>query len=235
MEVGAGAGTLAALFHYELGSKIVIVDLPEMLICSGAFLLYTFPTETSFLLPGESINGVGIDDYDIVLLTPDEVDRIPEGSFDFGVNIHSFQEMEPSEVTHYFHLFDRSLSDEGFFFCANRRRKTLEGLKFFDYPWEVMRGYQNVFLERSRLQRQAVLIDQMLMKNPVSSHDSESALVGSALVNRVRENLRHMFLKYFPFVVQEAVFWIRVDLGRICLMLIGRHRLNLLKSMVMRK
>ena len=45
LEIGAGSGFVAAVFAAEFNSKIIIVDLPEMLTVSTALMMTIFPTQ----------------------------------------------------------------------------------------------------------------------------------------------------------------------------------------------
>lgn len=150
-EIGAGSGLLSIFFHHDLGAKVVIVDLPEMISYSSACVHQMFP-EAKILLPHEVKNGLNYDDYDFVFLLPDQTNYLPGDYFDLAVNCQSMGEMRKEEIDTYFKVIQDAVKNGGYFFCSNRLRKepgqtpttdtitplTSEVLgtnHFFRYPW----------------------------------------------------------------------------------------------------
>ena len=166
LEIGAGCGVLAALFSAEHECKYVIVDLPEMLTASSAFLLYTFP-EKKISLPNEINSVKDIEGSDFTLLTPKQIEFIISMRFDLCINIASFMEMKNEEVKMYFQLVNKCLENNGYFFCSNRIKKHTN---FFEYPWYLLNDCEDVFIERCRLMMDIVprknqFVDRLQIKN----------------------------------------------------------------------
>jgi hypothetical protein len=127
LEIGAGAGYLAARVYAASKAKITIVDLPEILPFSFLYLHHRFP-DVDFALPGER-------SATFTFLTKGS--SVESQSVDLAVNTVSFQEMTPEEISRYFHLLRRVLRRSGVFFTANREEKIMNGsrIRFRDYPW----------------------------------------------------------------------------------------------------
>ena len=146
LEIGGGAGILSSLFHAEHGCSNIIIDLPEMLILSSAFILTLFP-DRRIILPNELGKSLSPDEYDFALIPANMTQMVRPLSFDLIVNTASFMEMDFHEVKAYFDLIDETLEDGGYFFCSNRMRKRTN---FFKYPWKQLRHTEDVFVERCR-------------------------------------------------------------------------------------
>jgi SAM-dependent methyltransferase len=144
LEIGAGSGYLAALVHAAFGSRVAIVDLPEILPFSLLYLRQRFPAKRF------GIEGSFMADTDFVFLTPPRAAALESGTFDLAVNTASFGEMLPAQVREYFALLRRTMRPQGVFFTVNRVEKWMnEGsqpieqnapgkgvaVRFDDYPW----------------------------------------------------------------------------------------------------
>lgn len=163
MEIGAGSGNLPAiLFHDWKPSRFVMVDLPETIAVAFVFLARTFP-KASIVLPNESEGLDTLPDADFVLLTTDQIARVPDNSIDLAINCHSFQEMTPAQIGIYFDLIQRACRPGGHFFTANRVEKIPSApdsyervqpdppVRFAEYPWR--NGNEVLVHEVSRLLR----------------------------------------------------------------------------------
>ena len=146
LEIGGGAGILSSIFNLEHGCSNVIIDLPEMLLVSSAFLLSLFP-DKNILLPNEIGESNSISGYDFALVLANSTDAVRSLSFDLAVNTASLMEMTYPEVTGYFDLINHVLKPGGFFFCSNRMRKQTN---FFKYPWDALENTEDVFIERCK-------------------------------------------------------------------------------------
>jgi hypothetical protein len=64
---------------------------------------------------------------------------IQNSPIDLAINIASMQEMDPPVIAEYFEsLRKSSLKEKLYFYCCNRKEKTLPDgtvTRFFDYPW----------------------------------------------------------------------------------------------------
>lgn len=148
LEIGAGAGMLGVLCHYDLGAKYVIVDLPEVISFSSA-VIPTFLPKARLMLPHE-VRSDGsfaeqLADVDFVFLWPDQTALIDDDSMDVAINTSSFMEMRTEEIEEYFALIQRCVKDGGIFYCCNRLEKQpglgdTEVRHFLKYPWRPQNG-----------------------------------------------------------------------------------------------
>jgi|APSaa5957512535_1039671.scaffolds.fasta_scaffold03157_8 hypothetical protein len=147
LEIGGGNGNFASLCLHDLPyTRVILVDLPEMLSVSIPFLANLFPT-ARLGLPNEFRENGWNDDFDIAFLTPGQISLIPDDTVDVSVNISSFQEMTHPQIAAYFRLIQRVTHNSGLFLCMNRVEKIPAGPdsqntvyddppnRFADYPW----------------------------------------------------------------------------------------------------
>ena len=151
LEIGAGSGLLSMFLHHDLGAKVVIVDLPEMISYSSGCVYQMFP-EANILLPNEVKSDIKYEDYDFVFLLPNQTSYLPKDYFDLTVNCQSMGEMRKEEIDEYFMVIQDVVKSGGYFFCSNRLRKNPEQIPttdtitplmaeipgtnhFFKYPW----------------------------------------------------------------------------------------------------
>ena len=139
LEIGAGSGLDTCTFVAEFGLKSLIIDLPEVLTLSSALIMTLFPNKR-ICLPNEIDDDTDLENYDFVLLFPNQIRRSESLVCDLAINISSFMEMEINEVRRYFRLITNQLSNGSYFFCRNRDKETL--LK--DYPWEEFGKFELV-------------------------------------------------------------------------------------------
>ena len=131
LEIGAGSGILSMLFHHDLGAKVVIVDLPEMISYSSACIHKVLP-KARLLLPHEINDELNRDQYDFIFLLPHQADQISDDYFDLALNCMSLCEMEARDIESYFGLIQRAVKHRGLFFCSNRIRKHPAGGRIYD-------------------------------------------------------------------------------------------------------
>jgi len=145
LEIGAGAGMLVVLFHSNLRSQCVIVDLPEVIALSSAVVATLLPN-ARLLFPNEIEASKALEkqlsEYDFVFLWPDQAALIEDDSIDIAINTASFMEMTSSEVDEYFSLIQRAVKKGGVFYCCNRLEKRPglgdnEARYFMKYPWRA--------------------------------------------------------------------------------------------------
>jgi putative sugar O-methyltransferase len=124
LEIGAGAGNLA--YFLSLSGRVAeydIVDLPEMVICSG-YTLSKYLPESNFAF-GEY---AAVDDRHLPTFrfsAPTQIKSYPEKHFDLILNFNSFAEMELSQVDDYFDEIYRVARDKSLFINVNRRNRIL--------------------------------------------------------------------------------------------------------------
>lgn len=164
MEIGAGNGNLAAvMFHHLKDARFIIVDIPETLCVSIAYIADVFPA-AKVCFPHEYAARKN-EPFDFVFLTPKQIGLIQDNSIDLAVNSVSFQEMTHQQIDEYFKLIHRSVRNGGYFFTANRTEKVpvppidqdkevnVPMNRFSEYPWHP--GNQTLINEISRLHSMA--------------------------------------------------------------------------------
>ena len=172
LEIGAGNGNLLAVLRSSLPSaKFVDVDLPRTLCHAILYIADLFP-DASLILPHEA-NAENVLTADFVFLTPQQIEMLPDHSFDLAINNNSFQEMTREQIGTYFKLIQRSGRDQSYFFTSNRVEKIPCGPgsyereapeypnRFSEYPWDPRN--EIIVYEVCRLSR-LVQLDNLFMR-----------------------------------------------------------------------
>ena len=123
LEIGGGYGGLALHLSRILGDcRYVLIDLPETLIFSAAYLSLHAPGKRIFLYdPAHREAPVAVSDHDFTLLPDYRLDALAGSEFDLALNVASMQEMRPDQITRYLDfLRDRC---RGVFYSCNRDRQ----------------------------------------------------------------------------------------------------------------
>ena len=128
LEIGAGYGGFAHQLSVCLGSglrRYIIVDLPEVLLFSAAYLSTHNGPDSVYLYDAHSPTSVspGFSDHSVknarfILIPNYRLDLIEGLDLSMGVNIASFQEMASDQVEEYLSFLSRNL--EGELFSFNR-------------------------------------------------------------------------------------------------------------------
>lgn len=153
LEIGPGTGYLCSLvLRFVKNSRICVVELPEIIPYTYLFLSIKF-AHVRFLLPHEVdiARSLETQAWDLVLLTPEQIEMMPTHYFHVGVNTTSFGEMLPEVVSGYFHMLRRALVPmNNVFYCANRVEKFVNRgsvsmdenrlcrgmpIRFHEFPW----------------------------------------------------------------------------------------------------
>lgn len=111
LELGPGYGRTAYVFlTLQPRCRYILVDIPPALYVAQRYLSAVFKDRTVF--PFRSF-----DDYedirdefqaaDIIFLTPNQLELLPDKSIDLFVNISSFHEMRMDQIRYYFSEIDR--------------------------------------------------------------------------------------------------------------------------------
>ena len=124
LEIGAGYGGMANCFSSFLENNLsyIVLDLPEMLMLSGAFLYLNNPDSKIYVYEKSTFTDEflrsEIYDYDIVLL-PNFIQEslLKLKSIDIIINTQSFQEMTSEQIKQYLALAKKKLS--GFLYSDN--------------------------------------------------------------------------------------------------------------------
>ena len=148
LEIGAGGGILSSLLKEKFNSRIVIVDIPHMILVSSAQMINIFPN-AKFCFPNEiNENLTKIQDFDIIYLLPNQIEILEKNFFDLAINTESFMEMDFEEVKKYINLINDTTNDSSYFFTSNRIRKVQ---KFFNYPWHIMNEFKKIYISKHRI------------------------------------------------------------------------------------
>lgn len=120
MELGAGFGALIyGLQHYLKRAKFYIVDIPESLIFSAAYLSMACPDRICTVV--ESPDDIEKWDADFICIPNtiflDCIEKI--GHIDLSINTASMNEMGPHQVDYYGKVLSKILGDDGIFFEVN--------------------------------------------------------------------------------------------------------------------
>ncbi len=142
VDIGGGYGGLAR--HVKLtrpGTKMVLLDLPEVNAIQTYFLSRAFP--------GASVKGLSdvarrevIDprelDFDFLILPGQLIERLRPHSFGAVINTRSMMEMDLVTVAFYIRQIQERLAPGGFFYCLNRYEKKTRLKDYpFDEKWRV--------------------------------------------------------------------------------------------------
>lgn len=125
LEIGAGYGGLAHHLSRILGNATcVIVDLPETLLYSGAYLSLLNPQKRILIYERNEFKEPIYPDlaakYDFILIPNYRLELLHEMRFDLGVNMSSFQEMRLEQVEEYLDFAQRTCR---FFYSWNQDRQ----------------------------------------------------------------------------------------------------------------
>lgn len=120
IEVGAGSGRTAYTFLTLLPeSKYIIVDIPPALFISQSYLCDVFPNKSVMKFrPFDNFDEIKeeFNNSDIVFLTPDQLNLIPNNTADLFLAIDCLHEMKLDQINFYFKEADR-LADYIYFKC----------------------------------------------------------------------------------------------------------------------
>lgn len=126
LEIGGGWGGLAHHMHRVFPrSTHVIVDLPETLIYSAAYLTLQNPDQSLYIYDSaddpECLMPSFLLRHSWVLLPHWKIKDLPAQFFDLAINIASLQEMTVAQVEEYLREIRRTTS--GFFYSQNKKNK----------------------------------------------------------------------------------------------------------------
>lgn len=197
-EVGAGSGILTGLIHNTKKTKNIIIDIPNVILCSISFLFTVFP-DKNFLLPNEIDDNLKIKDYDFIFLTPDQKNLIIDEEIDLGINTFSFMEMDYQEIEEYLRFFQKKIKHEKFFFTSNRIRKVN---KFFKYPFDLLINFKKIYIQRNNYLyiKGTTVIDLLVQK------DSNKKFKFIDL------GFFHIYMNIFLYNPKELFFWFKKDI-----------------------
>ncbi len=143
VDIGAGYGGLDRLVKlYRQRSCIILVDFAETLILSGYYLRHSFPNARIALMEDllERKEWERIyEEYDFVLMVPEWLGRLPDGSVDLVVNTASMGFMAAEWIGFYLGEIDRIVREGGYFYSLNKVGDDRWGIGLFG--WEFRGGW----------------------------------------------------------------------------------------------
>ena len=146
LEIGPGNGNLASIIYSNHQKNFIVVDLPNTLCLSMAFLSNLFP-DVKITMPHEAKTPLS-ENKGFTFLTPDQIHLIPDDFIDLSINTSSFQEMKKEQIEEYFELIERTSRNGGYFYTRNRAEKIPGGpeisseisnepvIRFSEFPWD---------------------------------------------------------------------------------------------------
>ena len=122
LEIGGGYGALAHHLSNILGkATYVIVDLPETLLFSAAYITLHNPDKKIYLYDSDDFSSLidsgEVKAYDFVLIPNYKLDSLDDWSFKLAINMISFQEMSASQVHEYLDFIRERCT--GVLYCWN--------------------------------------------------------------------------------------------------------------------
>ena len=106
LEIGGGFGLLAYLQNRDTNCCYIIVDIPNVGILSGFFLM-SLGLKVCFYGEYDVLNEELFNNYDIIIIPPNEMENIPKNSCDFIINTASFTEMSKESIMYYIKQVNR--------------------------------------------------------------------------------------------------------------------------------
>ena len=130
IEIGPGYGGLAHAALIARNVRYTIIDLPETLIFSAAFLMHHFPNKRAYVYtPGDTPQAMA--GADLVFLPNYRADWIEP--FDIAINTVSFPEMGREALRGYINLLADRMRPDGFLMSVNYHGDRGDGLGVPDF------------------------------------------------------------------------------------------------------
>lgn len=150
LEVGAGSGRTAfCLLTLEPHLKYIIVDFPPALYVSQKYLSDVFHDRKIFKFrPFSSFDDVKkeFDDANIIFLTPDQIEKLPDNSVDLFLAIDCLHEMRPQVIERYFEEADR-LATYFYYKCWQKTTVPYDGIFYSRNSYPVRPFWKSIFSE----------------------------------------------------------------------------------------
>jgi hypothetical protein len=124
VEIGAGYGGMALHISRIVGNcRYVIVDLPETLLFSAAYLTLQAPERRLYLYrPGDRDVLDVVREFDFVLVPNYRLADLKNADFELAINVASLQEMRVEQVEEYLGFLQATC--RGVFYSCNRDHQT---------------------------------------------------------------------------------------------------------------
>jgi putative sugar O-methyltransferase len=150
VEVGAGSGRTAFCFLRLIPNlKYIIVDIPPALYLSQKYLTEAFPTKKRFLFqPFDHFEDIKseFDAAELIFLTPEQMELLPNQSADLFLAIDCLHEMKPDMIQLYFQEAER-LSPLIYFKCWQDTTVPFDGYHYSINNYPVPSSWTLLFKE----------------------------------------------------------------------------------------
>ncbi len=152
LELGPGYGRTAYVFlTLQPTCRYILVDIPPALYVAQRYLSTIFEDRKIFSFrPFDSYDQVSgeLAEADIIFLTPNQLELLPDKSIDLFINISSFHEMRIDQIRYYFGEIDRLT--RRYFYFKQWKETTIpfenETITEADYPipknWRLINRQQ---------------------------------------------------------------------------------------------
>lgn len=156
LELGPGYGRTAHVFlTLQPGCRYILVDIPPALFVAERYLTAIFPERKVFgFRPFDRYEDVReeFENADILFLTPNQLELLPDKSVDLFINISSLHEMRMDQIRYYFGEIERLTRK--YFYYKQWKETTVpfenETIREADYP--VGEGWQLVYRQQCAVQ-----------------------------------------------------------------------------------
>jgi putative sugar O-methyltransferase len=140
LELGPGYGRTAYVFlTLQPGCRYILVDIPPALYVAQRYLSSVFPNRKVFEFRSFAHFAAVRDEFenaDIIFLTPNQLELLPDKSVDLFVNISSLHEMRMDQIRYYFREIERLT--RRYFYFKQWQETTVpfenETIREADYP-----------------------------------------------------------------------------------------------------
>jgi putative sugar O-methyltransferase len=155
LELGPGYGRTAYVFlTLQPGCRYILVDIPPALYVAQRYLTTIFPERKIFAFRSFDSFGSVRDEFtqaNLIFLTPNQLELLPDKSVDLFVNISSLHEMRMDQIRYYFGEIDR-LARRYFYF--KQWKETIipfenEAITEADYP--VPEDWQLIYRQQCKV------------------------------------------------------------------------------------
>jgi putative sugar O-methyltransferase len=152
LELGPGYGRTAYVFlELQPNCRYILVDIPPALYVAQRYLSNVFAERTIFgFRPFTDFASVRSDfeSADIIFLTPNQLELLPDKSVDLFINISSLHEMRLDQIRYYFQQIERLTRK--YFYYKQWKETTVpfenETIREADYPvgadWKLLHRQQ---------------------------------------------------------------------------------------------
>lgn len=156
LELGPGYGRTAHVFlTLQTGCRYILVDIPPALFVAQRYLTTVFPERKVFgFRPFDTFEDVQeeFENADIIFLTPNQMEILPDKSVDLFINISSLHEMRMDQIRYYFGEIERLT--RRYFYFKQWKETTIpfenETIREADYP--VKKEWRQVYRQQCAVQ-----------------------------------------------------------------------------------